>query len=563
MIQFTLYQVPLVLSCLASAVVIYSLSKREHSPGCRYLIICILAAFFWALADLFNLGSVSLSNKLFWDNVSYIAIVIFPISWILFVFEYSGKSEYINKSLITLMSSFSLFILVLVWTNQYHYLFRSEIFLVEISGVLSFGKNYGPLFWLFIIYFYVLIIVGSFILFQSFNLSNALNRKQKITFMIAIFFPWISNLLHLSRIITFPLDLTSISFSLMSLVLLIGITKYQLLDIVPTAYMNVFRNMNDGIIVLGRFNQIVEINPYMEKILGVESSKICGKKLNEISDIWPELNNKYHSLSSKNHNNNSNLTKGKNIFEMELSNIYDSKNFLIGYLISLHDITNHKKMEDKLKKSNNQIEDLNETMQVINKILRHDLLNKLTVMKYSLYLYQEKKDKSLIDKIDRSIDGSVELIKRIRELESFILTKEELTPLQIRTVAEEVSTNLNINSININGDATVLADHALFSVFENIMRNALIHGKTDRIDVDINSKNKSCEIRIADYGKGIPEGIKDNIFEEGLSFGDSKGSGLGLYIVKKTIERYGGTISVEGNKPNGAVFIIKMKCLGD
>ena len=113
--------------------------------------------------------------------------------------------------------------------------------------------------------------------------------------------------------------------------------------------------------------------------------------------------------------------------------------------------------------------------------------------------------------------------------------------------------------VKINGDATALADEALFSVFENIMRNAVIHGKTDRIDIDISSKDKVCQIKITDYGQGIPEFIKDNIFEEGVSYGDSKGSGLGLFIVKKTIERYGGTITVEDNKSKGTIFVIKLK----
>ncbi|KYC49470.1 MAG: sensory histidine kinase AtoS [Candidatus Methanofastidiosum methylothiophilum] len=562
--QFTLYQIPLFLSCLVSAIVIYILIKREQSPGSRYLTICITAAFVWALTDLLNLGSTSLSNKLFWDNISYIAISIFPISWILFVFEYSGKSKYISKSLVVLMSSFSLATLIIVWTNQYHHLFRSSIFLIEISGVLAFGKAYGPLFWLFIIFFYSLIILGIFLLFQSFNLSNSINRKQKITFIIAIFITWTANLIHLSRIIISPLDFTSVSFSLMGVVLLIGITKYQLLDIVPTAYMNVFKNMNDSYIVLGRLNQIVEINPSMEKTLGVTSSSICGKKFDQISDKWPELNREYQDLQSKSHPNKTNLFKGAKTYEMDVSDIYDSNNFLIGHLIALHDITNRKKMEDKLIKSNKQIEELNETLQVINKILRHDLLNKLAVMKSSLWLYEEKKDKTLLGKLDRSVDGSIELIERIRELESIVLNKGELIPINVRKIAEDVSTNLHFPSINITGDATALADQALFSVFENIMRNAIIHGKTDRIDVDITTaKSKKCEIRITDYGKGISGDIKDNVFEEGLSFGDSKGSGLGLYIVKKTIERYGGTIKLEDNKPQGAIFIIKLKCVGN
>ncbi len=557
--QFTVYQIPLFLSCLVSTIVIYLLFKREQSPGSRCLKICMSCAFLWALADLLNLGSLTLSNKLFWDNISYIAIVIFPISWIFFVLEYSGKSKNKNKSLIIFTSSFSLITLLIVWTNQYHHLFRSEIFLIEISGIIVFGKTYGPLFWLFIIYFYSLMIIGVILLFQSFNLSSSINRKQKIIFIVAIFVTWAASLAHISQIIIAPVDFTSVSFSIMGAVLLVGITKYQLLDIVPVAYMNVFRNMNDGIIVLGRLNQIIEINPFMEKILEVENNKICGKDLGQISDKWPELNKEYMHLLSKSHYRKINLIKGTKTYEMGISKIFDPRNFLIGHLIILNDITIRKKMEDKLIKSNKQIEELNETLQVINKILRHDLLNKLAVMKSALWLYEQKNDRSLINKLDRSIDGGIDLIERIRELESFVLNKGEMIPVDVRKIAEEVSANLNIPSINISGNATALADQALFSVFENIMRNAIIHGKTDRIDVDISSDNSECEIRIADYGKGIPEDIKDKVFEEGLSFGDSKGSGLGLYIVKKTIERYDGSITVEDNKPKGTIFTIKLK----
>jgi len=545
-----------------SALVIYILLKREQSPGSRYLTIFIAAAFVWALADLLNLGSLTLSNKLFWDNISYIAISISPALWILFVLDYSGKSKYISKSLILLMSFFSLATLIIVWTDQYHHLFRSNIFLIEVSGILAFGKVYGPLFWLFIIFFYSLIILGILLLFQSFNLSNSINRKQKITFIIAIFITWTANLIYLSRIIVSPVDFTSVSFSLMGAVLLIGITKYQLLDIVPTAYMNVFKNMNDAIMVLGRFNQIVEINPSMEKILGVTSSSLCGKKIDIISEKWPEIHREYKNLQSKSHLNKINLTKGTKFYEMDFSDIYGSNNFLIGHLIALHDITNRKEMEDKLIKSNKQIEDLNETLQIVNKILRHDLLNKLTVMKSVLWLYDEKNDKALLDKLDRSIDSGIELIERIRELESFVIAKGELTQISIKKIAEDVSNSMHI-PITINGDATTLADQAFFSVFENIMRNAIIHGKTDRIDIDISPKDKICEIRIIDYGQGISEFIKENIFEEGLSYGDNKGSGLGLFVVKKTIERYGGTISVEDNKPKGTIFIIKLKCVGN
>ena len=85
----------------------------------------------------------------------------------------------------------------------------------------------------------------------------------------------------------------------------------------------------------------------------------------------------------------------------------------------------------------------------------------------------------------------------------------------------------------IEGDGVVLADEALISVFDNIIRNATIHGKADKIRIKIENKDELCEIRIADNGSGIPEEIKNEIFDEGFSYGDNRGSGLGLYIVRK------------------------------
>ncbi|KYC44638.1 MAG: sensory histidine kinase AtoS [Candidatus Methanofastidiosum methylothiophilum] len=66
-------------------------------------------------------------------------------------------------------------------------------------------------------------------------------------------------------------------------------------------------------------------------------------------------------------------------------------------------------------------------------------------------------------------------------------------------------------------------------------------------------------MKIIDHGKGIPDSIKSKIFNEEFSYGESRGTGLGLYISKKNIERYGGTIEVKDTKPHGATFIIKLK----
>lgn len=115
----------------------------------------------------------------------------------------------------------------------------------------------------------------------------------------------------------------------------------------------------------------------------------------------------------------------------------------------------------------------------------------------------------------------------------------------------------NYSQVGIHGDCNILADNALYSVFENMVKNAVNHGKADRVNITVEEKDQFCEIKIADDGKGISDQFKEKVFEE--SFSNGNGTGMGLYIARNTIERYGGTIHLENNQPNGAVFVLSLK----
>ncbi|MFW5936009.1 MAG: ATP-binding protein [Candidatus Hadarchaeota archaeon] len=57
--------------------------------------------------------------------------------------------------------------------------------------------------------------------------------------------------------------------------------------------------------------------------------------------------------------------------------------------------------------------------------------------------------------------------------------------------------------------------------------------------------------------QSISDEFKTKIFAEGSS--GNEGTGLGLYIAKKTVDRYGGAITVEDNQPRGSVFTLKLR----
>ena len=212
----------------------------------------------------------------------------------------------------------------------------------------------------------------------------------------------------------------------------------------------------------------------------------------------------------------------------------------------------------KRKKAEEEIKDLTETIRILNKILRHDILNDLTLLLNIVDSCNEG-DEKMKKSIFATINKSVSLIERMRELEQAVTSGKSLRQCKVLEIVDSVIRNYPEIEFKVKGDCTVLADEALSSVTDNIVRNAIVHGKTKRIDITLTEDKEHCEIRIADYGIGIPDSIKNRIYDEGYSYGEVRSSGIGLYIVKKVIERYGGKIRVEDNKPNGAVFILKFR----
>ncbi|MBI2590458.1 MAG: GAF domain-containing sensor histidine kinase [Candidatus Blackburnbacteria bacterium] len=210
------------------------------------------------------------------------------------------------------------------------------------------------------------------------------------------------------------------------------------------------------------------------------------------------------------------------------------------------------------KSAENKVVELNNTLKLLNKMLTHDLLNDLTVVKGLTDLYFKSNGQNEKSKIVSSaVTRSVNLVKQMRQLEAALEHNAPLKMTPIRDVLGEVLKLFTSIKFNVSGEGNVLADDALFSVIENIIRNAQVHGQTKRIDIVIKKEKDCVKMRIADFGKGIPDEIKKQLFVEGFKYGPTGNSGLGLYIAKKIIERYGGEILVEDNIPKGAVFVIK------
>src|SRR5258707_9260877 len=96
--------------------------------------------------------------------------------------------------------------------------------------------------------------------------------------------------------------------------------------------------------------------------------------------------------------------------------------------------------------------------------------------------------------------------------------------------------------------------------FFNLMLNACeaTAQRQGQIRVELHSSAESFEVRVADNGPGIPESIRNTLFDPFVSSGKPNGTGLGLAIVNKIIRDHGGSVSVEQTSEAGTVFLVKL-----
>lgn len=203
----------------------------------------------------------------------------------------------------------------------------------------------------------------------------------------------------------------------------------------------------------------------------------------------------------------------------------------------------------ELYNANEELRRKNEYLSLLTKILRHDTLNDLAVIRGAIEVEEYEMALQRIDKI-------VEKINDIKSLE------EASGKLKVVNVAEIVNSTVDkygeeaIFTLKTQ-DVFVEANEALKSALDNIVSNAILHSQVNPVQITINlfTEGNECVIQIADNGVGIPDEIKNKIFESGYS---RKGGGLGLFLVKRIVEMFGGKITVRDNVPKGALFEIRL-----
>ncbi len=332
---------------------------------------------------------------------------------------------------------------------------------------------------------------------------------------------------------------------------------------------NIINNINNGVISLDKNGIITTINPFAKKILKLETLAL-GKNYNEINN--PFFNNVVKNLITENKQINKNFNiKIDNEFltlSVFFTPLHNEKNEIIGYLFVFNDLTQI------------IISQKTAAWREVARRIAHEIKNPLTPIQLSAqrlkrkYLNQINENREEFEKIINTIVQHVLNIKNmVNEFSNFAKMPEaKLKKENLNEILEEIYLMYKNSYKNIefkfNKDEKIKfvnIDKNLFSqAIINIIKNA-IHSfdKIKRENKIISIETKFLkdlnlvQIIISDNGSGVPDEIKERIFEPYFST-KNKGTGIGLTIVKKIISDHNGYIRILDNKPEGTKVIIEL-----
>ena len=92
--------------------------------------------------------------------------------------------------------------------------------------------------------------------------------------------------------------------------------------------------------------------------------------------------------------------------------------------------------------------------------------------------------------------------------------------------------------------------------FDNLLQNACeaAPAESGKVQITARGLDDHVEVSVADNGPGIPESIRQDVFQPFVTYGKEEGTGLGLAVVQKIIRDHGGEVKVEATSKSGTTF---------
>jgi len=596
-LQYTPYTLPLLGALLLAVVSTAVTWNRRDGSVETWSVALQLSVLLWVLSNLMMISTATREWIVRWYHLFFLSPGLVVVSMMAFTLHFTGRGEQLTRRRLGLLLTLPVGMFFASVTNRLHGLMLVDPTLDTSGSYAVLDVGFGPgVYGSFLVGYGVIAIYTALLALQVKRTRNVY-RKLSFVLLAMVVAMSAAPIPTLVGVSPFPywifFAMTYLVVGVGTIVATTSITVARMIpvdrliatlsprsnSVVPLARDVIMQEVDNGVVVLDTEGRVVDINRTAKTMLGLD--RPLGRLLSEItheelttggeqlrSVVWGEK-----ALQELHDQVWVETEGGEYCYDVRITKISDETEEAAGFAVLLHDITEQKEHErqleqqhEELRTQKQQLEHQNERLDQFASIVSHDLRNPLNVAKGNVDIPlpgAEDEAETVEVEVDRleTIQSAHERMGDIID-DALTLAREgkavtETEPVALEAVVEDAWSNVDTADATLErtGSVELEADRdRLLTVFENLVRNSLDHGKDgEQLTIRVGPLDGGRGFYLEDDGVGIPSDERETVFEHGYTT-SSEGTGLGLSIVRDIVRGHGWSIAATESDDGGARF---------
>ena len=557
--------------------------RNNRFAGKPAFVLTLVAMLWWLFTVTFDLASQGEMCKVSWSLAAWPGITLLPIAWAFFVFDYTMNTSQ-SRQPIRLLFYVGLPCLtaaIAVTNSQTHLLYGTDTRLVTQGADAFVIYDHGPLFFAVAAGLYIFVTSALSVLAYAFVKAKKIIRPFLGVLIVITAAPLAANLAYVGWGVTvFGFDPTPFMFAVALIALSWLLLNNTMMDTAAQGRTLLFYATQDPVFIIDAGGRFAGANPAAKTLFDRKMPR-HGETLDHLEKIGPIVKSFLETGELKSAEP---IRLRGRFFEprvLPIESPIQTKKPLLGWSVSLVDITEREQAAEALREALAHAEAANHAKSQFLAMISHELRTPMTSVKGGLDLALHGAVGDVSDPLRNLLTiaqrNSLRLLKLVDDvldlqkldLSTITLELQDLDADEfLRDLIEEYEAyarEADVQLANVSEDVNrqLRADpDRLKQVVGNVISNAVKFSPAGgQVECSTRLIGTKLRISVQDSGIGIPEGKEDQVFgrfnqvESGASKA-SGGSGLGMHIAKMLIERMGGSISYESRLGVGTTFHI-------
>jgi len=524
--------------------------RHRIEPGADWFAATMAADTLWIAVDLVDPLLGSRLGVVLADRAGTTLATVVPTLWFCFVLAYTGRERLLDRRGLGIVWAVPTVVVAATLTSSFHDLYYSELTVARQAGSFTTVSQPGPLAWVNLVYFAVLVVLGLWLLGRMLAGHDRLYSRQAVWLLVGTIAPvaLLAALLVTGESDQFPA--LSLGFSVLGLAYAHSLFNHRLFDLSPASRRigldEAFDSLEEGVVVATTSRDVVAINDRACRLFDCRRDAVLGRPLGTVADALADIGERAENVEvgADGQADNVEVEVDGRVLTVSVSPVYDARDRHTGYALVARDVTEDRRREQRLA--------------VLDRVFRHNIRNTMNTVVGPTAVLADRLDGEDAESAATALSAGesvLALSEKVRTVESMMTGPVEPAEVPLAEFLDNTVRSIRDGTrftvaMDAPPDSRVRTDPTVLSVvFENVIENAAVHGGVDdtsgpHVRIAVEQRDGGCLVHVSDDGPGIPSAELD-VLRSGVETALEHASGVGLWAIHWGMSRLSGAVRIE------------------